>query len=182
MTQFKTVLVVEDNERHMSDAVKFLETAGIKVVKAVNATEALKIMVKKTEQNEYYGDIVGLACMIRNEHPAANLTEEVRKLLLPTVDAVITDLYMPLSTTAKFAHANDPTGLLVASGARALGVPVVICTAGNHHGAKYEWIHKMTLMEGFTMVDQYDAGEGEAPSKGWKYALEALQKLAAVKQ
>jgi CheY-like chemotaxis protein len=92
---------------------------------------------------------------------------------------VITDLFMPHSSRAPWNHVNDPCGLAVALKAEKLGIPFVICTAGYHHGSRYDWICQIGRSRGWPeMVDQSAGGyEGEAPSKDWAKAISELVSL-----
>lgn len=101
------------------------------------------------------------------------------------VDGIITDLFMPQSFMHPYRHSQDPCGLAVALAAEKLGVPFVICTAGYHHGARYNWICGIGRSRGWPeMVDSYDQSDpeqAEASSKDWARALEKLQALIAEK-
>ena len=93
------------------------------------------------------------------------------------VDGVITDLFMPDSQYNPNDTGDQPCGLSVAVIAHQIGIPCVICTAGYHHGDKYDWIcslgRKLRWPE---MVDCYnDDRNAESQKKDWVKALEVLK-------
>lgn len=155
MAELKKVLVVEDNERHRADAVRVLREAGIEVFVAKTAQEAEQML------------------------DGYNLLDEANLPPEDGVDGVITDVYMPLQPFRPFDHADHPCGLVVAAKAAEKGLPVVLCTAGHHHGPSYEWINRLSGYLRLRMVDRCDEvpmGSEEAPSKDWSDALEALRR------
>lgn len=56
------------------------------------------------------------------------------------IQYIISDVYLPLSNKSPYNHAESPCGLNVVASARKLDIPIVMCTMGNHHGAKLEWL------------------------------------------
>lgn len=114
---------------------------------------------------------------------ATNFLEACDGLLdWPGVDAVITDLFIcDGSFVAIKDEPNQPRGLGVVLIAREKKVPCVVCTAGFHHGSKYNWICKIGReLDWPEMVDQpldlYNF-ETESQSKDWEKALETLFRL-----
>jgi CheY-like chemotaxis protein len=150
----KTILVVEDNSQHLRAAVVALESAGVTVVTAVDASEGMKKMRREKEGSKHW----------RPEYEAA-------------VDGVITDIYMPYVDSPAYRHDKDPCGVLVASEAKRLGIPVIFCTSGYHHGDRYQWIFELGKVIDVSMVDSGQSSSRdpeERPSKDWKKALEWL--------
>lgn len=96
-------------------------------------------------------------------------------------EAVITDLFIPAFKEEKAA--DQPCGLGIALVAEKRGVPWIICTAGYHHGSKYNWICELGRYLGWPeMADPQDhnfqgAEEVESPTKDWAWALESLKWL-----
>ena len=94
------------------------------------------------------------------------------------LDGVITDVFMPHADRAPWDEADQPCGLRVKIQAEKFGLPCIMCTAGHHHGAKYEWINGLCRFMGWEMVDGYPDGDiyhDEAPHKRWSSALAFLQ-------
>lgn len=150
----KKILVVEDTATHMEEAVALLQSKGFDVVTAVTMNEAKHLLMKEKS-------------LMRSGEKAS-------------IDGVITDLYMPLiHGFPGYDHAEHPCGLGVAMIAKALGIPVVICTAGYHHGLKYEWInHALRESQMCRLVDVYLQGkEAESPHKEWQAALDVLKEI-----
>lgn len=112
------------------------------------------------------------------------------------LDGVITDVMMPYNDRAT---AEQPIGFGIAMLCRELGLPCVMCTAGYHHGSRYQWIcdlaenlplclfdrdtddlaeDKNARDEWYKLVDA--AGEDvnpadvEYPIKDWKSSFQAL--------
>lgn len=147
------VLVVEDNPGHLREAVRILSDAGVTVETATNAYDGVKKMRREKE-----------GC--RPSRPEYE----------PLVDGVLTDIYMPYADDQAFQHDKDPCGVLVATEAKKLELPVVFCTSGYHHGDRYQWVFELGKALGVPMVDggQSRHSDPEPPSKDWKKALEWL--------
>lgn len=97
------------------------------------------------------------------------------------VDGVITDLFFPMGRRTRVEELdNAPNGLIVGATCQRVGVPYVICTAGYHHGRKYEWANQMNRAMGAPdMIDSYTPGnnEAEAEHKNWKSAFAMLKQI-----
>lgn len=151
----KKVLIVEDNPKHLEDAVRILQKAGLDVVTAKDASTGINRMV---------GDAY-----------TASRPSIPREAWL--VDGVITDVFMPQNNQTSGDH--DPCGLQVAAVAAKAGIPFVLCTAGYHHTTRYEWINNLCGLTRWTLVDSTTSKTEEAPEKNWAEALEYLIKRAA---
>ena len=92
------------------------------------------------------------------------------------VDGVITDVFLPIGRTYRGrSRDEDPIGLLVAAECHMQGIPFVFCTAGYHHGLKYNWINMMQrTMQWPEMIDAA-RDDTEAEHKNWERAYEALK-------
>lgn len=152
------IAVVEDDSRHMREAIGFLESQGVEVVTATN--------YDAFETNIF-------------------IPHNIRKQLL---DGVITDLYFPGKNYPPYNNADVPYGLTVATVCRHKGIPCVICTSGHHHGHKVEFVMKMTdrgdwpeIVFGTIPLIREGRGakawEDEAEQKDWPVALEKLREL-----
>ncbi len=137
------ILIVEDQERHMKDAVTVAKEMGHSVICASNAGEA--------------------ASIIRNG----------------TVDAVVTDVYLPLDDDAPWNHSESPCGINVAMAAKKAGVPCIFCTDDNHHGAKVQWL-KSLVDYGNMGLPYLVGGNGIGESKNWKIAIEYITKKGVI--
>jgi len=151
----RRILVVEDDQRHLQDAIRVLEQAGMEVITSSDAAHGQDAAGKLRANSEV-------------------LLEAV-----PSVDGAIIDVYMPLDTQVSAAHyqdKNQPHGLVVAAACQRMGIPFVLCTAGYHHGVKYQWIDAFCNAIGWKLVDCYNNGKDvESPVKDWAGALAALQ-------
>lgn len=149
------IMVVEDNPKHLQDAVRVLKAAGVDVVTAISfagiwSKDGVKMF-----------DIVGGETNSELRYP-------------PLVDGVITDIYLPRGhgSPEKFAHSDFAYGLHVAAKARRSGIPFVFCTDGYHHAAQFQWVDDLIELLGWPqMVDELTR-DGE---KNWGEALKRLQ-------
>ena len=140
------ILIVEDTEKHMNDAVAVAKEMGIAVVTAVTAQEAKDI------------------------------------IRIGGIDAVVTDIYIPLSKSYDWNHSESPCGINVAVVAKEAGLPCIFCTDMGHHGSKLEWLFSITSKLGLPgMIDggnggtlQKDYYHGTAETKLWKKAIETV--------
>lgn len=147
----KKILLVEDTPSHMSEGWAFLKSQEVEVVTATNASEAYAILGRFRS----------------------------KKLQLP--DGVITDLYLPHCERAPHNNPELPCGLGVAMLAKSLQIPVVICTAGYHHGGRYEWIFTALMESKFArLVDPavtpegFEARQVDGDHKNWAEAWSVL--------
>jgi len=152
------ILLVEDTRQHLRDAIEASREFGnIELVWATTGVEAEKKMVGYDEH------------MVR----------------VPLVDGVVTDVFMPLMTVdhrPEMNHAESPVGVGVALLAHRVGIPVVFCTAGWHHGKGCAWIHHFfndlpptqPNDVSIPMIDSSFQYESEADTKDWKQAFETV--------
>lgn len=146
----KKILVIEDNQKHLADAKAFFaDKPEYEVEYATNGSQAMELV-------QY--------------HPGTTLYHPVSKAT--QFQFVITDLYMPLDEHHKD---EQPIGLGIAMLCRLQGVRCVICTAGHHHGSRYEWIHRLSGGANFPMVDSSSEREMEADTKKWHEAVETAE-------
>jgi len=147
----------------------------------------MKILIVEDQPNHMAEAIAtlkseGVECVTAENQDAASLIlfhHEIDKIRL---DGVITDIFMPPADKSPLA--DQPCGLRVVLETQKLGLPCVMCTAGYHHGVKYEWIHGMCSSMGWYMVDtcpEEDVYNAEAPHKNWKEALTTIQLLISRK-
>lgn len=95
------------------------------------------------------------------------------------IDAVVTDIYIPLSSSSHLNHSESPCGINVAIAAKKAGVPCIFCTDMGHHGSKLEWLFQITKDLGLPpMVDGGKGGtlrsdyyHGAAGEKLWEKAI-----------
>lgn len=90
-------------------------------------------------------------------------------------DGVITDVFFPYELKGKYSN-PEPIGVSICMAMQAAKIPCVVCTAGNHHGVKYQWIDALssTGMGPLYIVDNSDVGDGEANNKNWEGAFKVL--------
>ena len=133
----KKILIVEDQERHMLDAMIAVAELGFIAICATTYGEASDIISK--------GDI----------------------------EAVITDVYLPLADDAPWNHSDSPCGINVAVAAKAASIPCIFCTDDNHHGAKVQWL-KSLIDYGNMGLPSLIGGNGAGESKNWKVAIQYI--------
>ena len=148
------ILIVEDSASDMATAVEIIRTAGHEAIEATNALEGVNELQPRVGS--------------------------------PKIDGVITDLFMPdgapdLDELSGIGVADQPRGLSVALRAEQLGIPFIICTAGYHHGTKYNWICQLGRQRSWpemvdSATDRDDLFTTEGPSKDWQKALDILTK------
>lgn len=152
------ILVVEDNQKHLNDAIRVAKRMGIELITATDATG-----------DNYMEGIIPLMAKWDGE------AEEWQ----PLIDGVVTDIFMPLSQKSpRFNHDKNPCGLIVAAWAHKLNIPFVFCSSIYHHSIKMEWVHKFVGAMGWPhIVDMYPEdgdNESETDTKDWKTAFEKI--------
>lgn len=159
--KLEKILVVEDNPKHLADARAFFDKVeGVEVYYATAYDEAVENYIDEN---------------VRDENLGYKLVKNTQR-----VDGVITDIYLPLG--ARFVgrkNDEDPVGLLVAAKCHMEDMPFVFCTAGYHHGVKYNWINMLQrTMHWPEMIDVYSYDdEQEADQKPWDEAYTTLKEL-----
>lgn len=135
------ILIVEDNKKHMEDAVLAVEGLGHEAVCATT---------------------VGYADHILEEEK---------------IDAVVTDVYLPLDDSReKWNHSKCPCGINVSVSARMRGIPCVFCTDGNHHDGQLEWLNGLILIgevfpeAGIILPPMIDG-------KNWEWAIKVVTEM-----
>ncbi len=171
--ELRRMLVIEDSPEHMADArALFSAMEGLETSYA-SSWEEVNRFNRRPDQSP--NDPV----ILENLLYSMPVYKTVGAELVPIVDGVITDLFFPLESWD--LGYEEPNGLIAAAVCKDLGIPYVVCTAGYHHGRKYEWAHQMLLqgLRGPKMVDCYDRldSEAEAPQKNWLAAYEKLKEL-----
>jgi hypothetical protein len=149
------ILIVEDEDSHMGDAIKTMWANR----------------VSYTIERNYY-------------HAMRALKDHERGLI-EKLDGVLTDIFMPTNEFAPWNDPNLPCGLGVALEAERLGLPFVICTSGYHHGARYDWICTIGRRRRWPEIVDMEYGDDpyttEAPKKDWQRALDELKRIIALK-
>jgi len=87
----------------------------------------------------------------------------------------ISDLFFPYAE----GHEQMANGLVVAATCQKYCLPFVICTAGYHHGTKYEFPNRVLRAMGSEMVDCHTDGQkdAEGPHKNWQKAYTIVKEL-----
>lgn len=154
MVGLEHILIVEDNPKHVEDARAFFSSIpGLKVEYARTFSEAEKFL----------GGPWGC--------------EE------PTVQGVITDLYLPIGRDYIGKKGDeDPIGALIAARCQQKNLPFILCTAGYHHGVKYNWICMLQRELGWPEIidggQSRSASNEESSVKQWNQAYQALRQAA----
>ncbi|MFA6973929.1 MAG: hypothetical protein WC238_04320 [Parcubacteria group bacterium] len=146
------IAIFEDNYQHMEEAKSVATELGIEVV-----------TFTKSRHIEDLSEIF--------------IYDRKKRTYESKVDGIITDLYMPSQC---FPAPDYPYGLVIAAHAFRHNVPFVFCTAGFHHGAKYQMVHEFIMaMDWPQMVDASDSkiGNGEVEHKDWEVAFKEIIKL-----
>lgn len=110
---------------------------------------------------------------------ATTAKEGIEIIMNGGIDAVVTDIYIPLTNSYNWNHSESPCGINVAVAAKKAGVPCIFCTDMGHHGSKLEWLFQITEDLGLSpMVDggkggtlQSDYYHGTAGEKLWEKAI-----------
>lgn len=151
------LLIVEDERRHLDEAllVLFKERIGYTIER--NSNDALRVL----KNSALHGT--------------------------PKVDGVITDIYMPESEKEPWNDASLPCGLAVALEAERLGIPFVFCTNSYHHSTKLDWICGIGRSRGWPeIVDnpnyQRPLYNDESVSKNWQKAVDEIKRLIALRE
>jgi len=118
---------------------------------------------------------------------AADARSGLEKLEELSPDGVITDIYMPIEKGHfRCGNDNEPCGVAIALRAEQLGIPFIFCTAGHHHGARYQWITDVAVDRGWRMVDSSifggNADSQESGEKDWVEAIRQLKELIESKK
>jgi hypothetical protein len=149
----KKILLIEDQYDHRRDARQyFADKPDVELIVAETYSKAAEVMIKWDD--ETYEDAKG------------------------DIDGIISDIYFPLASEGRFSRI-DPIGVRVAVEATKLGIPFVLCTAGYHHGDKYEWIYGLACSQSWKLIDPEDHSdhETEAPKKDWDKAYRTLERM-----
>lgn len=125
------ILIVEDQEQHMKNAVAVAEEMGHSVICASFATEAENIISEGG------------------------------------IDAVVTDVHIPLHNSNPWNHSESPCGINVAAAAKEASIPCVFCTNDNHHGAKVQWLKSLVEYGGLGLPRLVG-------DKNWAYAMKIV--------
>lgn len=188
-TQGKTtqsILVVEDNPKHLADARAEMDRrisagANIGATYATNYQEAMGYLGR--------GGITAVISDIffpSNSPDDASLRQQLYGLLENQIkstadffinhgDSARGERVMESAQAWKNGGSDAPLGILVSKRGYESKIPVVLCTAGHHHGAKYEPLRKVATTYGSRIIDSYSEDyEQESQSKPWSKALDAL--------
>lgn len=155
MSEKKSIAVVlfEDNDEEIIKARKVVAYAeeAIIVTIAYKTLEDAGFFFGRRFQLSHPdpGDI----CHLRDLKESATISKGFFEL------AILTDLYLPSS----FGGQEEPTGVVIATAARAKGLPVVVCTGGHHPHS--HWAESILRLLDIPVV--YD--------KNWERALELLR-------
>lgn len=134
------ILVVEDNPKHLKDAVAFFKTKKIEIATATSYNSAIAKLESLKAEDGWQA---------------------------------IIDIFLPWQDGGA---ADDPLGLVVVAKCKRRNIKSVLCTAGYHHGPKYEWIYRFTGALGWERpVDSGSNYHREAEKKDWDGAFETLQ-------
>lgn len=187
----KRILVIEDTPKHREDAKRVLSSLEEEVEAdfAHDFKEGLMKLELARDRKDFLKKMVGDVYV-----DVEFYEEELR--CGGGYDGVITDLYMPVSASYDLTKPVPEPGTreheiymikkqeaeLIPAGAILAGVldkarvPFVICTAGSHHGAKYDYVCGLAREVGWGELVDGDAGRfDEAESKEWRRAYETLK-------
>lgn len=176
----KRILVIEDGEKHREDARAFFKglDGEVEVTYATSYNAGSKEITSTIEGRiQYDGAIVDIYM------PQSTFTPESEASLVARVksmeergDVKGAEHFRSILETER-VKSNEliPGGVGLAMLAGKASLPFVICTAGYHHGARYEWISALSRTLGWgEIVDGCKDYLGESDNKDWKGAYEAL--------
>jgi len=201
--KLERLLVIEDTLSHLADArrifdaIKGLKTEYAKTVEEAIDDESGKLY--KEAPSDFNPEFREKIKQFQKQKgfPQKGLTEKQDEVvgkyasqlesqgiprfiggeITPLVDGVITDLFVPISNRGLREINEGPNGLVVAATCQRLKIPYIICTAGYHHGSKYNWANHMhRAMGGPEMIDN-GGSESEAEHKDWKSAYKVLKEI-----
>jgi hypothetical protein len=108
------------------------------------------------------------------------------------IDGVITDLFIPEGVfrgkeCEMSEEADQPRGILIMVLAQNYKLPCIVCTAGFHHGLRYQWVCWLTESLRLPWIVDCESlrdidPEGESPTKDWQTALDRLVGLIEGKE
>lgn len=180
--KMKKILVVEDGEGHRRDAETFFKGLEEHVEVTYVACyregerEITKFEMGKTDYDGAIFDIY-MPQAGRDLEEEAHFTQSAEKAKAEGKTIEEDGARRILENIRLCSTELIPGGLGLTLLARKVGLPSVMCTAGYHHGARYEWICGLSrdLSLG-KIVDGCADLVGEGEHKQWGKAYEALVK------
>lgn len=127
------------------------------------------------DAKKFFGGVEGIRVIYATTFSEAE--EFLDRYEEPKVDGVITDIYFPIGSHHVGRKGDeDPVGLLVAARCHMKNLPFVFCTAGYHHGEKYNWINMLQrTMRWPELIDASSDRYAEAEHKQWDKAYQSLE-------
>jgi CheY-like chemotaxis protein len=156
----------EENLRNESETIHTVNDVGLLTILVVEDT--LEHRQDAIDQILCYAKRNQLSIRILTTWTASRARQKMEE---NQVDMVISDVYIPYSNDPRFSHAESPCGLNVVSHARERGIPVILCTLGNHHGPKLEWLIPLTNAGNQFGLPEMVSGTDRDTSKHWSSAF-----------
>jgi hypothetical protein len=183
------LLVVEDNEKHIADAIAEIQ-------RRVNAGEKINVDVARDlseyfnliQKKSYAGIVSDIFFPSDREKPWDNLASNmVWDILGREYCQRHRDDYMCGDQRREnmFKMVQDdwmdgkelaPAGVVVADESLKKGIPIVLCTDTYHHGIKTQPVFEYTIEKGICVVDSCEAKDGNSQNKDWKIAFDEVIK------
>jgi len=177
----KKILIVEDGEKHREDAQTFFAglEGQVEVTYAVSYSAGSREIASVTEERVHYDGVILDIYM-----PQSTLTAEGEASLIARVKTLEDQgnvegaKHFRGILEAERVKSTEliPGGVGLAMLAGRADLPFVLCTAGYHHGARYEWISALGRSLGWgEMVDGCMSHLGEGEHKDWEKAYKLLE-------
>jgi len=161
------ILIVEDNQRHLNDALAYFSSKPVKIDTAENLSEARS---KLPGVDAVITDIFFPSG--EDLEGDSRLRKDLSKILEPHVDG---DERRELRKWAE-GETLAPFGVYVALDCEEQKKPRVMNTAGYHHGIKYEPVCQFSRENDWKIQDIPSNGRTnpDAPKKNWEGAYRLL--------
>lgn len=163
-TPTPVILIVEDKEHHIIDAIQAVEAAGYQAMVVKDFVTAItKIPTAANVGQRQYS----------KEYAPEGLV------------GVLSDIHFPTKSGQPGQHgdADTPCGMGILLACLAVGLPCVLVTDQYHHAGRMEWIHQAVWATAETPIDTSGKlvdgrglwGEGHTDHKDWASALSKLK-------
>ncbi len=167
----RKILVIEDQENHIDDAMDFFNPEFCKV-------EGLEISYAKCylETIQDRPDGYKMFTKLYDEENGRSIKSK------GDFNGVISDVYFPLGNDGRWGKYTDPIGLRIALELEEAGVPFVLNTSLSHHGIRFEWMNGIRNDRGWILIENARTIDEDAPKKNWESAYQKLKEFMDKKE
>lgn len=185
MTKKLEILIVEDNDNHLADALneaKKQENTNVDVARDLSGYYSL---ISKKQYDAIITDIFFPSDAKKPwDNLASNLVWDIlgRKFceqhsdFYRSGDEKLEKMYEMVRDDWMDGKEIPPSGVIVADRAKKAGIPVVFCTDTYHHGIKTQPVSYYAIENHICMIDGYEEGnrDGNVSHKNWKKAFDTV--------